>query len=268
MLAGGIAAGCLAALVAAYIAVQSLAGGGTTGDGSNAVAQAADPDDGPVDGTGAESAADDDGPATPDEEPSATRTSVPAAAVGDEPIKVLFVVDYRGFWNPDYEGVVAAMEANGVNYQIGSSQLGEARSSSGETVRVDARLGEIPAALPDALLFCGRSTGSQSEFIEDATARSAAQTLIERMLAEGRVVGAICGGPAILASAGVLGGRRATCHSDQVPFLTHRGAIVQNTSVVPDSQIVTARDPAAAVDFVNTVIQAVRETRATRAGRE
>jgi protease I len=54
---------------------------------------------------------------------------------------------------------------------------------------------------------------------------------------------AICHGPQILISAGLMGERHATCYSSVVDELKEAGAIYEDSSVVLDNNLVTSRNP-------------------------
>ncbi|EPR44322.1 intracellular protease, PfpI family [Desulfovibrio sp. X2] len=59
----------------------------------------------------------------------------------------------------------------------------------------------------------------------------------------GAPIAAICHGPQILISAGLLQGRRATCYSSVVPELKEAGVNYEDKEVVVDGQFVTSRSP-------------------------
>jgi len=57
-------------------------------------------------------------------------------------------------------------------------------------------------------------------------------------------VAAICHGPQILISAGLLAGRHATCYNSVAEELKAAGALYEDQEVVVDSNLVTSRQPA------------------------
>lgn len=61
--------------------------------------------------------------------------------------------------------------------------------------------------------------------------------------ARNKPVAAICHGPQILASAGLLRGRRATCYGSVADELKEAGALYEDREVVVDGKLVTARQP-------------------------
>ena len=71
----------------------------------------------------------------------------------------------------------------------------------------------------------------------------AVQELARSFIAEGKPVAAICHGPQILVSAGLLKGRRATSYESVASELKEAGALYEDSEVVVDGQLVTSRKP-------------------------
>lgn len=67
----------------------------------------------------------------------------------------------------------------------------------------------------------------------------------------GKLIAAICAAPMIIGRLGILEGRRATCYPGFESHLT--GAKIVEDYVVEDNNIITAKGPAAAVDFAFTI---------------
>lgn len=65
--------------------------------------------------------------------------------------------------------------------------------------------------------------------------------------AQGKMVGAICAAPSVLGQAGLLKGKRATCHPGWEEKLT--GAILSEETAVTDGNIITSRGMGTAIDF-------------------
>ena len=57
-------------------------------------------------------------------------------------------------------------------------------------------------------------------------------------------VAAICHGPQILISAGLLKGRHATCYMSVADELKKAGALYEDREVVVDANLITSRQPA------------------------
>ena len=68
--------------------------------------------------------------------------------------------------------------------------------------------------------------------------------IARNFFARNKPVAAICHGPQILVSAGLLRGRRATCSTSVADELTQAGALYEDREVVVDANLVTSRQPA------------------------
>ena len=89
--------------------------------------------------------------------------------------------------------------------------------------------------------------------------------LVKDMAGQGKVVAAICHAGWMLASAGVLRGKRATCFSAIKDDLTNAGARYEDAEVVRDGNLITSRKPDDLPAFMRTVIEAVQELAAITA---
>jgi 4-methyl-5(b-hydroxyethyl)-thiazole monophosphate biosynthesis len=77
--------------------------------------------------------------------------------------------------------------------------------------------------------------------------------LVQRMAADDRYVSAICAAPSVLASAGLLDGKRATSFPgslDAFPKVSR-----QPQAVVEDGKLITSRGPGTAMDFALTLVE-------------
>jgi protease I len=71
----------------------------------------------------------------------------------------------------------------------------------------------------------------------------AAMKFVHDMNAQGKLVAAICHGPWILCSAGILRGRKATCFFAIKDDVVNAGATYSDAEVVVDDNLVTSRKP-------------------------
>lgn len=77
--------------------------------------------------------------------------------------------------------------------------------------------------------------------------------LVQKMNAQGKYVAAICAAPSVLAAAGLLDGRRATCYPtclDGYPQVA-----LQTSAVVEDGRLITSRSPGTAMDFALALVE-------------
>ena len=71
-----------------------------------------------------------------------------------------------------------------------------------------------------------------------------AQEIARSFLSRNKPIAAICHGPQVLISTGLLKGRLATCYSSVAEELKEAGALYQDQEVVVDDNLVTSRKPA------------------------
>ncbi len=70
---------------------------------------------------------------------------------------------------------------------------------------------------------------------------------IRQFFDQGKLVAAICAAPSVLGAAGILKGKRATCHPGFEDQLT--GAVCVKETVVTDGNVITSRGMGTAIDF-------------------
>ena len=78
-------------------------------------------------------------------------------------------------------------------------------------------------------------------------------TLLQQMAQQGKYLAAVCAAPSVLAAAGLLDGRKATCYPtclDDYPKVD-----LQTAAVVEDGKIITSRGPGTAMDFALTLVE-------------
>jgi protease I len=90
--------------------------------------------------------------------------------------------------------------------------------------------------------------------------------LVSAMAEQGKVVAAICHGPAVLCSTQALKGKKATCFFAIKDDVINAGATYLDAEVVRDGNLITSRKPDDLPAFLREIGQAVKET-ATAAAR-
>ena len=83
--------------------------------------------------------------------------------------------------------------------------------------------------------------------------------LVRGLHDRGRVVAAICHAGWVLASAGIVKGRRVTCYAAIRDDLRHAGAEVVDEEVVRDGRLITSRKPDDLPAFCREIVKALRE---------
>lgn len=89
----------------------------------------------------------------------------------------------------------------------------------------------------------------------------AALDIVRKASKEGAVIGAICHGPWVLASADVVNGKTVTSYKNISDDLKNAGAKWVDQEVVVDGGLVTSRTPADLPAFCREAIKAMKATR-------
>lgn len=105
------------------------------------------------------------------------------------------------------------------------------------TVDADKTTAECKSADYDGLILPGGSAPEKLRLDKDAL------RLTKEIFEAGKPVCAICHGPQLLISAGVLQGKRATCYPGIADDLKNAGAKYEDAPAVVDGNLVTARRP-------------------------
>jgi len=81
------------------------------------------------------------------------------------------------------------------------------------------------------------------------------RALLQKMLTEKKYIAAICAAPKVLASAGLLDGRKATSFPGSLDACNITGMDYREQAVVIDGPVITSRGPGTAMDFALTLIE-------------
>jgi protease I len=161
--------------------------------------------------------------------------------------KVAMIVAHDGFRDEEYLLPRDVLAAAGAKITTFSSRPGHAHGMLGARVCVDETLEALDVDGYDAVVFIG-GDGS-AEYFSNPTALGRAAAAVEA----GKVVGAICIAPGVLARAGVLRGRSATSYVSEAKTLQANGARYTARDVEVDGDLVTASGPHASRAFGEAV---------------
>ena len=164
-------------------------------------------------------------------------------ADGSEEMEAVIIVDVlrRAKWNVVTAGVTGKTIT----------------ASRGVCMVADEVWSDVSPQDYDVLLLPGGVGGTQ--------AMAADESLLEAVRAfaeDGRLIGAICAAPLVLQAAGVLQGRRATCHPSVAGDLTVPEVLSER--VVVDGRIVTSQGPGTAFEFALKILELVDGPEAAR----
>ena len=125
----------------------------------------------------------------------------------------------------------------GFEVDVASDKRDNIRGKHGYEVQVNKLISEVAAADYKLLLLPGGRAPAAIRNIP------AVQEIARTFMNEGKPIAAICHGPQILISAGVLRGRKATCYKEVMTELREAGAQYEDSEVVVDGNLVTSREP-------------------------
>ena len=126
----------------------------------------------------------------------------------------------------------------GVEVSVASLSRGAITGKHGYEVAVDKTLDEVNTDDYSLLVLPGGKAPAA------VRKEPKALEIARSFFAAGKPVAAICHGPQILISAGLLQGRRATCYRSVADELKEAGALYEDREVVVDANLVTSRQPA------------------------
>ena len=188
-----------------------------------------------------------------DEGSSPKAGSTPKAEAPLTGKKVLMVIAPKNFRDEELALPKKLLEKKGAEITIASTTLDEAEGMLGAKVTPTALIKDVKTESFDAIVFIG-GNGARVLF-EDRDAHR----LARNAKAQGKVLGAICLAPVILANAGVLKDQKATVYpTDETKrLLKEGGAITLKKAVVEDGLLITANGPNTAARFGDAIIRAL-----------
>ena len=137
----------------------------------------------------------------------------------------------------------------GLQITVASKGVKEAQGLLGGSASVDVNITQVNLNDYDAVVFVG-GPGSNIYF-NDSTALELAKSAYQSQ----KIIGAICIARSILANAGLLQDKKATCFSSEAENLKAKGAQYTGEPVTVDGKIITASGPQAARQFGEAIVK-------------
>jgi protease I len=144
------------------------------------------------------------------------------------------------------------LKEEGMEVTVASLKKGPIKGKHGYQVEVDVSVDRLDPSGYDALILPGGR--APAALRENNKVLEAARNFFEA----GKPVSAICHGPQILISAGLMKGRRSTCYKSVRDELKASGARYEDREVVVDGNLVTSRQPADLPAFIRETIKKLR----------
>jgi protease I len=143
------------------------------------------------------------------------------------------------------------LQEAGVEVTVTSMSRGVIKGKHGYEVAVDKTLNEVNADDYALLILPGGKAPAA------VRKEPKALEIARSFFARGKPVAAICHGPQILISAGLLEGRHATCYTSVAGELKETGACYEDREVVVDANLITSRQPADLPAFMRETMKQI-----------
>jgi len=167
--------------------------------------------------------------------------------------KAVLIIAKEIFRDEELFDTQKALEQQGVTTTIASSIVGICKGKLGKNAQSTVLVKDISTGDYDAIIFVGGNGAMQ--YYEDPAALSLAKQADK----EARVLAAICIAPRILANAGLLKGKTATCYVSEAEAIQQLGAKYTGNDVEQDGKTITANGPHAAYDFGKTIANEINK---------
>lgn len=145
------------------------------------------------------------------------------------------------------------LREEGVPVDIASIKKGQLRGKHGYEAAVNKALKEINPDDYDLLILPG---GKAPETIRK---EKLAGEIARNFFRNGKPVAAICHGPQILITAGLLKGLHATCYASVAREMKEAGAIYEDKEVVVDGNLITSRQPSDLPAFMRETMKMMKK---------
>ncbi len=144
--------------------------------------------------------------------------------------------------------IVNILRRGGVHTTLAGLTDGALRGSRGIVIVPDTTLDAVFNQDFDLVVLPGGQPGTRN-----LKADARVLQLLQRFAAQGKFVAAICAAPSVLAEAGLLNGKQATCYPcclEDYPQVQ-----VQTSALVEDGKLITSRGPGTAMDFALLLVE-------------
>ena len=142
----------------------------------------------------------------------------------------------------------------GFEVDVASISRGKINGKHGYEVSVDKSLRDVNTKDYDLLVLPGGKAPAALR------KEPAALEIVKDFFRSNKPVAAICHGPQLLVSAGVIQGRRATCYHSVAEELKEAGALYEDSEVVVDGNLVTSRQPSDLPAFMRETLRMASKT--------
>ena len=144
------------------------------------------------------------------------------------------------------------MKEEGITTHVASINKGAITGKHGYEINVDVAFRDVNPADYDILVISGGKGPEKMRLDKDAL------EITRYFFKEKKPVAAICHGPQVLISAGVIRGRKITCWLGIRDDIIAAGALYEDSEVVIDENLVSSRSPADLYAFGREMIKLLK----------
>lgn len=168
----------------------------------------------------------------------------------------LIILPATEFNETEFSVVKSKLTAAGISVFIASDTSGLCIGSKGLKIKADVSFYNINAGNFDAIVIIGGK--GVLKYADNEILLSAVRSFNDRR----KIVSSICAAAVVLAHAGVLKDVPVTAYPETESELLKYGAEFTGEPVVVHKNIITGKNPAAAVDFTDALISCIKNTKA------
>lgn len=144
------------------------------------------------------------------------------------------------------------MKEEGITTHVASIKKGPIKGKQGYQIEADIAFKDVNPEDYDILVISGGKGPEKMRLDKDAL------EIAKHFFKENKPVAAICHGPQVLVSAGIIKGRKATCWIGIRDDIIAAGALYEDSEVVVDGNFVSSRSPADLYAFGREMIKLLK----------
>ncbi|MFA8343697.1 MAG: DJ-1/PfpI family protein [Rhodothermaceae bacterium] len=167
---------------------------------------------------------------------------------------VLIVLPAENFNEQEFLSVKKSLINSGFNIFIASDAPVMCKGMKGLSVKADVNFFNMKEPSFAGIVFIG-GTGVVNYFKNISLF-----SIIRKFDNAGKTVAAVCGAPVILANAGILENKKASCYPDLKEVIIDKNANYLAGQVVVDGNIITAPDPSSAIEFGQAIVEQLKNS--------
>ncbi len=161
----------------------------------------------------------------------------------------------EGFEELEAVTIIDLLRRAEIEVVVAGLKDGPVRGSRRTVILPDTTLEQVMEIPFDMMVLPGGQPGSNNLNADERIHR-----LLQRLSHAGKTTAAICAAPLVLASAGLLKGKKATSYPGALGAQLLEGVDYQQAAVVRDGTVITSRGPGTAMDFALTLIETLAGT--------